>query len=294
MMNILLVRTETGVKYTEIIRQYIESAGVPCYSAHRDFLEDTIGPNRLTPENTLVHARTANPVANENLAALESRGFKVINSSKTLNLTSNKYLSQVHARENGIPVADTYKVSKGDLQEIMRLLEKYENIVLKPVYSKGQGIYCTKAGPGCTVSELKQLVDDIPGEEIQVQQLINYKRLIRLIVIDFNVIREATAYDEPSQSWKCSVCDNPNIKKYIADDQSEKLFALGEKTARAFDARINYIDFFEAAGGDFILNEINTACNLSKHEKVTGINITKLIGDFLISEAEKLPSAKKT
>jgi glutathione synthase/RimK-type ligase-like ATP-grasp enzyme len=131
-----------------------------------------------------------------------------------------------------------------------------------------------------------------------VRLLTPYRRLIRVIVIDFKALPEATVYDEPLPgSWKCSVCLNPRIKKL--DNPPQELLTLAEKTARAFDARVNFIDFFETASGGppqrtnpiprFILNEINTACNLTRHEIVTGVPIHKKIAEFLLQNPPRIP-----
>ena len=51
---------------------------------------------------------------------------------------------------------------------------------------------------------------------------------------------------------------------------------------------IDDIDFFENKNGEFILNELNTACGLIIHEKVSGIKIHEHISDYLIEEGLKI------
>ena len=131
------------------------------------------------------------------------------------------------------------------------------------------------------------MISDIPGNDIIIQEKIEYLKLIRIIVIGFKVLDGASTYDAPvSNNWKASVCMNPNIKKY--EIINDKLVALAEKVAKAFDCGISFIDFFENKNGDFILNELNTACSLIIHEKATGIKIHEYISDYLIKEALKV------
>jgi glutathione synthase/RimK-type ligase-like ATP-grasp enzyme len=59
---------------------------------------------------------------------------------------------------------------------------------------------------------------------------------------------------------------------------------LAEITAKKFDCGISFIDFFEDKNGYFILNELNTACSLIIHEKVTGVKIHEHISDYLITQ----------
>ena len=285
-MNIIIVRTKRGFKYAQKIQKYIISQGFNCYIARRWELNQVIKKSNLRPGNTLIHSRTAGRITNKKLAKIEAMGFKIINSVKTLELTSNKYKANILAAKNNIPVAKTHKVKIDDLKTIKIFLAKYKVLVLKPIHSQGQGVFCQKIDSNITEKELIEKVDIVPGEKIQVQEFIDYKKLIRVIVIDYKALDNAYTYDMPKQSWKCSVCLNPKIKKYIPE--SDKLKKLAEKTARAFKAQVNFIDFFEDKKGNFILNEINTACSLFIHEKVTGVPIHKYIGDFLIREVKKI------
>lgn len=284
--NVLIIRTHKGVKYASVIADYLMSKGVGCFISEIADVQSVLNKNSLTPKNTIIHSRTAGPGANKKIAELEETGFKVINSSKTLTLTSNKYLSQEHAMANGIPVADTYKANKRDVDKALSLLGKYGSLVLKPIFSQGQGIYCQKVVGGISRDDLAQTLDSVPGEMVQIQQCINYKKLIRVIVINYKALKDATCFDEPRDGWKCSVCMNPEIKKYTGDRND--LFQLAERTAQAFGAKINFIDYFEDMKSEFVLNEINTACSLFIHESVAGCPIHRYIGDFLIDEVFKL------
>ncbi|MFA5188134.1 MAG: hypothetical protein WC460_02095 [Patescibacteria group bacterium] len=285
-MNIIIVRTKRGFKYAFKIQEHIIRQGFNCYIARRGELKQVIKKYNLMPGNTLIHSRTAGRITNKKLAEIEAMGFKIINSVKTLELTSNKYKANAWAAKNNIPAARTRKVKREDLETIKKLLAKYKVLVLKPIHSQGQGVFCQKIDSNITEKELLEKVNIVPGENIQVQEFIEYTKLIRVIVIDYKALDNAYTYDMPNQSWKCSVCLNPKIKKYIPE--SDKLKKLAEKTARAFKAQVNFIDFFEDKRGNFILNEINTACSLFIHERVTGVPIHKYIGNFLMKEVKKM------
>lgn len=282
-MKILLIRTKKGLRYAQHIQSAVRSLGMQCFISDVDSLDATLNIYGLNPSNTLIHSRTAGVHINKKIASLEKKGFHVINSSRALILTNNKYLAQKHAEKNGIPVAKTYKVRKNNVARMQKLLAQHGSLVLKPIFSQGQGIYCAKVEHGIGGQALAAIAAQVPGTFIQVQERIDYKKLIRMIVINYTVLTDAATYDEPSRDWKCSVCLNPAIKKYTVRDAA--LVRLGEETARAFGARINYIDFFEDARGQFILNEINTACSLFFHEKVTGVPIADVIARFLVDTA---------
>lgn len=287
-MNILLVSLDQAKLYPPRIQKYIKSRYVNCYLSkwRKSEIEEALNKYGLNPKNTIIHARVANPEVNETFKNLESRGFRVINPSISLKLTSNKYLTYQAAKRHKIPTPETFKVSKNDTQKILKILQKFKTAVLKPVYSRGLGKYCKKIEHGATSGEVESAVSDIPGGQINVQQYIDYIKLIRVIVIGGKALRQATTYDEPTQSWKASVCMNPNLKKYSF--KNLKLFKLAEKIARDFKLEITFIDFFDTGSGEIILNEINTACGFIIHEDVTKVKIHEHIGDYLIKQAEMI------
>lgn len=283
-MNILIIKSGKAKLYPQMFKKYIQSKGVNCFISgyEEEKLYQVIKDQRLSPNNTLIHSRTAGSHVNNLLLELERKGFKIINSSKTLKLTSDKYKSQTFAAKNRIPTADTYLVDKNNLLKILSLLKRHHTVVAKPIYSQGKGVFCKKLNNSLLKVDVVKKIRNIPGDKIIIQEYIPYKKLIRVIVIGFKLIKEATTYDIPKK-WKASVCMNLNIKKYNAANY--KLREIAEKVARNFSAPIAIIDFFEDLSGDFILNELNTACGLIIHERVTGVKIHELISDYLVAAA---------
>jgi len=288
-MNILLINTDQAKIYPKMFEKYLNKMGYNCYSSswRREDIFSVISSKKLSPLNTLIYARTAGPHITKTYKELEKKGFRVINKSFATELTSNKYNSQIFAKKNSIPVASTYKINKKEIKKIQELSKKHGFVIAKPIFSKGQGLFCKKISQKSSVKEITELIFDIPGNDIIVQEKVEYTKLIRVIVVGFKVLREASTYDSPTKNnWKASVCMNKNIKKYdLVDD---RLIKLAEKTAKKFDCGISFIDFFEDQGGNFILNELNTACGLIIHEKISGLKIHERISDYLIEEVSKI------
>ena len=115
-----------------------------------------------------------------------------------------------------------------------------------------------------------------------VQEHLKYDRLSRIIVVGFKALSDCIFYDEPKKGdWKCSVCLNPHIKHY--KKPPFELLRLAEDIAVKFNSDICFIDIFSTKDGP-ILNEINTACSLIIHEKMSKINISKRIAKYLLSK----------
>ncbi len=143
-MNIILIHTKNGIKYAKVIQGYILSEGINCYLARRKSIKQVIEDNNLKPGNTLIHSRIAGLYTNKMLAKIENEGFKIINPSRTLELTSNKYKANNLAKKKGLPIAATYKIDKLKHKKVKKILKKYNSLVLKPIHSQGQGIFVKK------------------------------------------------------------------------------------------------------------------------------------------------------
>lgn len=108
-----------------------------------------------------------------------------------------------------------------------------------------------------------------------------YQRLYRVIVIGFKAFKEVVFYDVPDKDWKASVCLNPDIQ--VERKPSQELLKFAEKIAQVFRSEVGFIDIFQTKEG-FVLNEINSACNLAIHERKSHVNISKKIADYLVSQ----------
>jgi glutathione synthase/RimK-type ligase-like ATP-grasp enzyme len=289
-MNILLVNTDAANKYPDMFKTYLSKQGITCFKSswREEEISNVIHANMLTGLNTIIHARAAGSNVAQTLKKFEDQGFTVINKSDTLRLTSNKYDSQIFAHENDVPTANTFKVMKDDYKRIKTITADYSKVIAKPIISEGRGVYCRNIFFNTPDSEIKTLVSDIPGDEIIIQEFIQYKQLVRAIVIGYKLLQEALTYDIDTSEYRASVCMNPNIKKFTI--QRKDLTQLAEKTARAFKAEISFIDFFIDYEDRIILNELNTACSLLIHERVTEVKIHEHISDYLIEKLKKLKS----
>ncbi|MBU1137204.1 hypothetical protein KKD72_02460 [Patescibacteria group bacterium] len=283
--KVVIVRTKKGRKYAEFIAKEINLAGYYPETTTIKDLKDYLEKNNCSPNKTIIHARTAHPgQIYRILKNLENQGYRVINSAKTIKLTSDKFASCAYAKERKIPCAETIKINKENATEqIKEKIKRWKEVVVKPITSRGQGEFCFKFNKN-NIAELSK-INQIPAKELVIQKFINYQRLSRIIVIAFKSLKKAVFYDEPGNDWKCSVCLNPEIKRY--KNPPEDLLRFAEDIAKKFNGEISFIDIFTTQEG-YILNEINTACSLAIHERISGYNISKEIADYLLNPNIKL------
>jgi glutathione synthase/RimK-type ligase-like ATP-grasp enzyme len=171
--------------------------------------------------------------------------------------------------------------------EILRgYLRRYGALVVKPVYSRDMGRFVYRVREASAEEDLKR-VATIPGERVLVQSEIGFVRLVRTIVLGRRMLVKATTCDtvHPPE-WKATVCMNPNAAHYV--DPPPRLVELAERTNVVFGGEVAYIDFFEQASGEFVLSEINQACGLQHHERITGVPIHRHIARHVSSRARAL------
>ncbi|MFH0906950.1 MAG: hypothetical protein V1829_01720 [bacterium] len=278
--KIVIVKTIKGQKYADFISKQVNLAEYSCGITDIKGLKEYLNKNKCSPKTTIIHSRTAYPdYTYKVLKKLEQDGYKIINSAETIRLTSDKFNSCIYAIKKNIPCAETTKINKKEAVSFIQWkIKEWGRVVVKPITSQGQGEFCFKFDDS-NVNQIKE-IDKIPAKELVVQKFINYSRLNRVIVIGFKVLEKAVFWDVPDQGWKCSVCLNPKIKCY--KKAPKDLLEFAEDVAKKFKAEISFIDIFSTEKG-YVLNEINTACSLIIHEKISKYNISKKIADYLLS-----------
>lgn len=283
--KIVIIRTVKGQKYADFIAKEINLAGYRCGITDIRGLKEYLDKNKCSPQKTIIHTRTAGPnYIYKVLKELENQGYRIINSSEAIRLTSDKYQSCIFAQENSIPCADTFKISKEEASSFIKSkANEWKKIVLKPVTSQGQGQYAFMFDEN-NLSKIDEKICAIPAKELIVQKYLDYSRLSRVIVIGFKTIKETVFYDEPGSNWKCSVCLNPEIKLF--KNPPKELLKFAEDISRKFKAEICFVDIF-TTDKKYVLNEINTACSLITHERISRYNISKGIADYLIKKIRK-------
>jgi glutathione synthase/RimK-type ligase-like ATP-grasp enzyme len=280
-MNFVIVRTETGGDYSRVIaRSIMWIAGkkhktdihthVIRVSELSEFFERH---TELTPANTVVHARAANPSENGWMGTLfdmERRGFKIVNKPSALRLTSDKLACSLLLQET-IAHPRTWSVRVDDIPVVPN-----GNYIIKPITSMEQGarvLRLTKVESGWKKTGTEEIVPMSTlanglGNRFVLQEYIEYDALYRIVVIN----GEALPYgfvDKPEfhpDEWKVSVCLSDTMQ--FMPTPPEILLNLAVKAQQLVGAKISFIDIFQTTHRKFVMSEINTACSLLRHERL--------------------------
>ncbi|HEY6018761.1 MAG TPA: hypothetical protein VIY48_02395, partial [Candidatus Paceibacterota bacterium] len=212
---------------------------------------------------------------------------------------------------NGLGLASSYDFEDWQLftaqlpheldQEFLNMVARQmrprsvEGLVIKPRYSQGQGTHVHKVSwsQWLDLNYMLSLLETMPSCPIICQQVVPYEAIYRVIVINGGAQMTHITADFPtSEDWKVSVCLNRHQVLLQTDpgnaDSPNTLlaFALGQYAIalqQAVGGEINFIDIYRLASGRLVVSEINTACNLNIHSRVTGCDFAELIANYLVS-----------
>lgn len=289
-MIVMIVQHPSGFFHNQIARS-VRELGVQCTLVSWMHFDVKV-LDAFSPERDVIFLRTGTQQALDIARRFERRGFRVLNDSRYINISAQKFIANLYARANGIPVPElSVAVAKKHPSILREYLNQYGVLVAKPIYSRDMGRFVFRVTSESMDESLK-LIESIPGQEVLLQDEIQFDRIVRAIVIGKKMLVEATTFDtKHAPDWKATVCMNPNAKHYV--DVPDKLVKLAEWTNTAFGGDVAYIDFFEQASGDYVLSEINHSCGLQHHERITGVPIRKHIARYLVEQHWKLGSAER-
>ena len=283
--NFAIVRTGGGTAYANRIARSIRWINEHKYPQHtfstkvlsvgRELSNFFVSPEsrEYSANNTTIYARAAYPDPGgwmRNLIGLEQSGYTVINSPEVLMLTSNK-LACSQKLQGHFPHPTTWCINKSDPDSYYDIVDEAlstsDNLVMKPETSISQGASVIRFSSEDIDSrgDLDYLVSRIPSRNIVVQELVPYTAIYRVIVIGGTAMPYSFV-DRPTEDrWKVSVCLNRTSMQFVPNPDPA-LLRLGEQVQTFIGGEINFIDFFETEPGNFVISEINTACNLRIHE----------------------------
>jgi glutathione synthase/RimK-type ligase-like ATP-grasp enzyme len=286
-MNVLILTTRNGRKYAQKIGREIKNLGHTYYRYHAWSINLALENHpELNNSNTVIHSRAANPNTSwmDRFFELESQGFKFINKPSVLKLTSDKWecLNFLQLRYVGnCPL--TFSIPRYTPEDGLRNIIDHEfrnqDFIIKPRYSQGGGQFVFKETRGLATENLRRDMEMIPLGNILFQEVVSYTIIYRVFVINNHALPFVT-YDTPEieNNWKVSVCLNRNQRVNV--NPPRDLLNFAENIQLVIGGKVNFIDIFGTTGG-YVLSEVNTACNLTIHEQLSGYNIARKIAEYL-------------
>lgn len=215
----------------------------------------------------------------DTLKGLESSGVVLINSSEAMLTARDKFYSLMKLKLSKIPVPETTIVE--DPFEVMRLVEKWKDVVIKPVIGS-LGLGSVRVSDPDIAFRVSKAILSV-NQPVYVQKYINKpQRDIRVIVVGNQVL--GSIYRINKTSWKTNVAQGSLTQVLVP---SQDLEELALKTVKALKLDYAGIDIVEDTDGSYKVIEVNASPLWKGFYEATHINPAKYIVEYLIRKIKK-------
>jgi ribosomal protein S6--L-glutamate ligase len=212
------------------------------------------------------------------MAQLELDGTLIINSTRSLENTQNKYFSLCKLAKEGLPIPETFVTETSSWA--YRACQKFKKSIYKPIIGS-LGFGSMKFDNHDIAFNAFRKLESL-GQPLYVQEFLEKPgRDIRAFVLDGEVIasifRIAT-----SNSWKTNVAQGGKAK---ALKLSSELEEIALKATETLDLIYAGVDIAETKNGPIIL-EVNGAPSWQGLQKATGINVAEHLVQYILDNVK--------
>ncbi|WP_338603663.1 RimK family alpha-L-glutamate ligase [Sulfolobus tengchongensis] len=215
------------------------------------------------------------------LRELERNGVVLMNRPDSILLARDKFASLMRMKRAGIPVPNTALVE--DPFEVMRLVDKWGEVVIKPVVGS-LGLGSVKVSDPDIAFRVAKAILSI-NQPVYVQKYVKKPdRDIRVIVIGDRVL--GSIYRISRSGWKTNIAQGAIAQVLIPNAELEEISLKSVKVLGLDYAGIDIIEDVEEGGGYKII-EVNAAPLWNGFESATNINPAKYIVEHLIEKIKR-------
>lgn len=201
----------------------------------------------------------------EILSLLESDGFPVIPSSKTLKMIQNKYVQKCILQNAGIKGPTFYKVNTLEaLKETFHLLN--QKVIIKSCLNgyDGKGNLIVKSE-----EDLEKAYSFFNTQEIFVEELIDLYKEVSILVVKNAV--DTLFYPVVENTHSDSILIKTVVPAQLSKETSDKIQQISAKIVDTLDDfGVFCIEYFIDQNGDVLVNEIAPRPHNSGHYSIEG------------------------
>ncbi|WP_342789059.1 RimK family alpha-L-glutamate ligase [Metallosphaera sp.] len=215
------------------------------------------------------------------LREIENAGVTVMNNVDSMLLARDKYSSIIKLQRSGIPVPNTALLE--DPFEVMRLTEKWKDVVIKPlVGSLGLGSVRV-SDPDIAFRVAKSILS--VNQPVYIQKYVKKpNRDIRAFVIGERLL--GSFYRISQENWKTNVAQGALVQSIASADLKE-IEEISVKATKALGLDYSGVDIVEDLDDGYKVLEVNAAPLWKGFEIATSLNPSKYIVDLLLEKIRK-------
>lgn len=213
---------------------------------------------------------------------LENLGLKVFNSSEAIEICDSKAKTQIYLEKNNIPTPKTFILPLVFFYNIKYYVNYVDNLVKSlglPIIAKewygswGEQVYLLKSQ-----EEILELIERKKGKELLFQEYVEECKGndIRINIVDGKVVAAMKRYN--SKDFRANISNGGTMEQY---NPSKEESTLALKTAKSVGCDFCGVDILQSKKGPLIC-EVNSNAHLINIHKCTGVNVGKLILEYIL------------
>jgi RimK family alpha-L-glutamate ligase len=220
-----------------------------------------------------------NPIRTAITTWFESKGTKILNQNSIDKWPSlDKTTQHINYVSNGIPVVESFSFTA--ISDLKKWSENaYPYIAKDIIGSSGEGVFKI-AGISDLTKLLEKFNSNIKIKTLLFQRFLPNARDLRIIVLGGKIIGAMKRTALPG-NFLSNYSQGGKVEPYeIEKDIEANRIALD--VARLFKLDYCGVDLMKNAKGEWVVLEVNRACQFEGFEQSTKINVASKIIDFLI------------
>ena len=252
---------------------------VPLHLSAKSFL---LSDGLALPDVVLARS-VSHSVAVESAAVLEGLGVRVINSSHTIAIATDKVRTASILRRYGLPTPLT-GVAFSPESALRLAREMGFPVVVKPV----NGSWGRMVALARDEEELRGIVEHrryLPGVNSRVYLIQEFIRKpgrdIRVFVVGDRI---PVAIYRFSDHWITNTARGGRASRAKVD---EELSDLVLRAAEAVKGEVLGIDIFEDRERGYLINEVNAVTEFKNTVRVTGVRLQNIVAEYAVSVARR-------
>lgn len=223
---------------------------------------------------------TYNPLRTAIIAWFRSKGTKILN-EKSFNkwLSLDKTTQYINLASKGIPVVESFSFSsKDELKKWSRT--SYPYIAKDIIGSSGIDVFKI-AGEDDFLKLLERYNSSFKIKKLLFQRFLPNAQDLRVIVLGDKIVGGMKRTALPG-NFLSNYSQGGRVELYKIDEDSEAS-RIALQTSKLFKLDYGGIDLMRNEEGQWVVLEVNRACQFEGFEKSTGINVASKVVEFLIS-----------
>ncbi len=217
-------------------------------------------------------------------AYFESKGLKIINSSKTQIICDNKVLTDAELMKAGLPIPRT--VLSYDMETAIEAAKRLGYpVVVKPVQGSWGRLQALANDETCMRSILEYR-ESMPSPQFRVHYIQEYirkpNRDMRIFVIGDDV--PVGIYRISEKDWRTNTALGGRAEPVKI---TEEIRDLALKAAEAVGGGVLGVDVAEDPERGYVVIEVNSNVDFKNTIRVTGFDVGQAIVEYVIREAKR-------